>query len=472
MNTTRTEAEVYDAMRDIERRHGLFRLVIDGVSPWQLVKFEASVFAQGVNLARKPIGRSVLMFSVFRGVGKIFRRRRKVRYLCKSFDSAYRIPAGRHFQDIYFDVMIDAIKGGAKMSSCDAAGFEVNRNAALRPPELDDTFVIILSALFGRFFPRHKHHSVFEAIERIMAQEGVRISAQRVSRVYNAFHWRSVIYQQILRKMRPSVVLCADGGQFALMAAAKTLSIPYIEMQHGLTTKSHPNVLPGDIADDERQNLMMPDFFAVYGQHVVDALQGSLLEKEGRVAPVGSGVMDVARRSSARAYEGQTRPFVVTFTAQGIATRQVANVLADFLKKIDKPVLLQIKLHPAYDSDKAELTLAFQHDPRVLIFDGQQSVSTNDLIAASNLHASISSSCHYDALGLGTPTVVLALETHESVSDLMGTPGVYLAHSGEELVSIVSGEIKRVPEETSNHHFAYGFVDRMASLLDRATGVA
>lgn len=466
---SRTESEVFQWVREIERKYDLLTLTIDGISPWQLAKFEASVSAQGLNLARKPIPRNTLLASVWKGVTDFVRMPRNVRYLCKSFDSAYRVPDGALYRDIYFDDVLESLDGGAKISSCDAADFQEKRRRAAIPPIFDDTLVIVVSAVLAKVFPPRVRNTVFDEIARSLHQEGIELNAKRLAKIYNAFVWRAVLYRILLRRVKAEVVFCADGGQFALMHAARSLSIRFIELQHGVTTRAHPNVLPDDLSVRERASVLVPDAFAVYGQHVIDSLAGTLLGKEGRIFPVGAGFMDSARTSMAtRSVAIKDTPFTITFTAQGLASEAAADFLFRVLCQIERDIRLQIKIHPAYNSDRDLYFNKFDGDGRVVIIDGNSDVSTNELIANSDLHVSISSSCHYDSLGLGVPTAILALETYDSVSDLLGMSGVSLLRQPLDVVSIIEGRSRQaVPQEVSEYFFQKNFSENVRSLVNR-----
>lgn len=461
-----TEAEVSTYVRDFERRTGVFAERVNGTAVWQLIRFEVSVRIQGLGLERAPAGRRRLVGSLLRGFMQFFRLPRSS-YFCKTFDSAYRRESREGFEDIYFDDLKPVMPDMIKVSSCDAAGYEQRIAKASTPPVFDDTSVIALSAILGRVFPVVVSNPAFETISRAITSElGFEdYTPARVRRVYNVFWWRVMLYRLVLWRVRPKAVLCPDNGQFGLMKAAQHFGIPYIEMQHGVFTHVHPNALPPDLSEEEARGLLMPSSFAVYGKFSADVLHESWLYMNNRVHPVGAPFLERARAVRASQYKPGDIPRI-TLSTQGIARRALGNFIAEFLRLCDEQFELVIKLHPAYDHDQNFYEELFGSDPRVVIDSGASANSTHTFIARSDFHISISSTCHYDALGIGTPTGVLALETHESVADLLDVSGVCLIETPADLAELVRGRsFGVVPDETSRYFFEHDFPGRVEAVL-------
>ncbi len=397
---------------------------------------------------------------IVRGVGRS-------EYVCKTFDSALRVFDNGKYSDIYFDDILVRKLGGAKISSSDVAGYdEIVANAKL-PPVFDDTSIIALSALMGRLVPYCRRHDAFERIaETVQNELGLTcFNAARVRRVFNVFWWRVHLYRMLLRKMGAQLVCIADSGQFALLRAAAELSVPVIEIQHGVCTNIHPNVLPDDISNEARDGLILPHRFAVYGEHSKNALSGTLLEKEGRILTVGASYIDAARDLREKNWKSDG-PIVLTVTAQGVATEDLGSLLEEFLARYRADIVLNIKLHPAYDGDEAYFRAKFGGNQRVRIFTGKSEIGTHRLIALSHMHLSISSTCHYDALGIGTPTCILALETHESVLDIQTHDGVVVVHTADELARlVVRRSFPTVPTQVRDHFFQRDYVGNIARMI-------
>jgi hypothetical protein len=104
-----------------------------------------------------------------------------------------------------------------------------------------------------------------------------------------------------------------------------------------------------------------------------------------------------------------------------------------------------------------------------------ESPSTFELLRDADLHLSISSTCHYDALGLGVPTVILPFRTHEVVGNLVEAGHAERADSPADLLRIVlGGRGRRVPPEVGGYYYEPGSLENMGRELDaiRARGAA
>ncbi|PCI02494.1 MAG: hypothetical protein COB78_13335 [Hyphomicrobiales bacterium] len=466
-----TEAEVSIFIRSFERRTGVFTERVKDVSIWQLIRFEISNRLQGLKLEREHVGRLRLIMSLLRGPLQ-FLRLPHATYFCKTFDTAYRRQTQEGFEDIYFDDLKSVMPGMVKISSCDAVGYHEKVGKAVMRPIFDDTSVLALSAILGRIFPLVRRDPVFTKISDVIVNElkFKDYTPARIRRVYNVFRWRVMLYKLLLWRVRPQAVLCPDNGQFGLMRAAQLTGVPYIEMQHGVFTHAHPNVLPQDLSDDEVVGLLMPDSLAAYGQFSAEALRESRLYMTNRVDPVGAPFLERARAVRKNEYL-PTSKIRITLSTQGIARNELSDFIKKFLEIYKGELELVIKLHPAYDHDISFYEKNLGADSRVVIDAGDSTNSTHTFIARSDLHLSISSTCHYDALGIGTPTGILALETHESVIELLDIQGVCLIETPEGLARIVNERaFGVVTDKVSRYFFENNFPNKVEAVLTRLCG--
>lgn len=468
MSVMRTEAEVSSEVRAFERKTGILALAVHGTSVWQLLRFEVSLRHQGLELRRQALPRSRLVRSIVIGASQ-FLFQKRCRVLCKTFDSAHRVITAKGIRDIYFDDLVEALPQSVKMSSCDSDAYEERLSHAEIPPVFDDTSIIVVSAMLGRLFPVSGHAQIWNEISRAIVTEWgfADYTPERVRRLYSVFRWRSVLYRLFLWRCGAKVVICPDAGQFALLHAARLRNVPYIELQHGVYTRVHPNSLPADLSPAERVAVMLPDSLAVYGAFSAEALRGSALERFGRIDLIGAAFISKARALRAQRLKNEEPPTLL-LTTQGVAREALVNFIAEFLTVCNVSFRLVIKLHPAYDSDRELYAIRIGNDPRVMIESKTSPIGTQDLIARADLHLSISSACHFDALGIGTPTGILALETHQSVQDLLEERGVVLIETPQDLAHIVAERsFPSVPDETSDRFFIRDFARNIEDLISR-----
>lgn len=465
---TKSEAEVASILGEFERRRNVFGLTVDGISVWRLLRFEVSFAMQNLGLARRAIPRRTIIASVVRATYQFMKAKRGYRYVGASLVSALRRRDERGWNDIYFDYLIDEIEGGAKMAYVDTDGFQDNVRQARRQPVFEDTSVFALSALLGRIFRTSKGDATFRRLSELMASDLglVEFTPERIRRKYDVVRWRARLYRQVLKRLRPRCILVPNSGQFALFMASRDLGIPFVEMQHGIFSQDHPDSLPADALDCDHKSLLIPDLLTVYGSYWADRLSNTALGKLGRIRAVGAPLIEPGRALRRSKFSADPATPVLTLTSQGIGVEHVANFLSAFLKLHSGPLKLNIRLHPGYEADAGAYGVCAAGDDRVSLWPGNSKPDTYEMIAMSDLHISVSSACHFEALGMGTPTGILALPSHELVLDLARSGDALLIDSPEALAAIVKGRSwGTVTQAASDFYFRDGHIRNMREVL-------
>lgn len=458
-----TVDQAKDAVEAFERRHRVFADLCQGVSLWRLVRFEVMTELTRGTLYRRPPERAALLAGSLQGARTFLLPPRHAAYVCKTYASALRREEGGRWLDIHFDDLLRAVPGGVKMCSYDAGGYREQLRRALIAPRIDETGILVASAILGRIPPPMADRLLCGRLsERIRTELGLAsFTPARLQRKASTFRWRRRLFRGILRRVRPHAILVPNTGQFALLAAAQDLGIRFIELQHGLFGADHPDALP-DFALDmaEPRALLLPDRVALYSPYWQARLAGTAVATLGRLAIAGRpGTAPVA------AGPGDDGPVLVT--AQGIEGERLAALLAGALRAVPDGVRLIVKLHPTYGEDRETFERHLtEFADRVTILDGTGKPATEALLAACSVHVSISSACHYDALMIGRPTIVIALPSHESVLDLVARGDAYRAATGEELAGLLRSRPWRAGAAGIGRDFrSPDFVESMRSLV-------
>ena len=165
----------------------------------------------------------------------------------------------------------------------------------------------------------------------------------------------------------------------------------------------------------------------------------------------------------------ERRPVHLLFTTQGFEKEAMIRIIQRFIAQCQKTGLqyrITIKMHPSYDRDKQIYAEPFGSDPHVQVLMGEESPNTMQLLSGADYHVSIHSACHYDAIGIGVPTVVLKLKDHDLVENLYKNEVAVLAGSGEELFSIIENNIKgRLTEKEIEYYCTQGISKNIEMLL-------
>lgn len=212
---------------------------------------------------------------------------------------------------------------------------------------------------------------------------------------------------------------------------------------------------------------MLPELLTVYGAYWMKLLEHSALGRLGRIRPIGAPMIEASRGLRERRFVADPAKPVLTLTSQGIAAERLADFVADFLKLCSCRFELNIRLHPGYEADASHYGARFSGDPRVVLWQGNSKPDTFEMIAMSDLHLSISSACHFEALGIGTPTAIITLPSHELVRDLAECGDALLIQSPQALADLVaSGGWGAVPAQTSDYYFHSNHVASLRAVLE------
>ena len=262
-------------------------------------------------------------------------------------------------------------------------------------------------------------------------------------------------YRLLLRRLQPKAVFLIDSADFGVTAAARELSIPVIELQHGFTSRFHPANSWERSAVPFKKHMALPNAIFTYGEHWRDELAANgFWDKELKV--VGSSRIDEHRLKQSERSDAEC---TILVTTQGLDSEKLACFLADFVRAATGrlPFRLVIKLHPFYDRDPAPYFAQLSGCAEVTILSGGEGPSTFDLLRRAHLHASIYSTCHYEALALGVPTVVLPFTGEENVADLVRAGHALKVASPEMFAEYASRwKTRRLPGGVSARYFRSG----------------
>jgi hypothetical protein len=459
----RTEAETSERLRELEAKYDLFRYTVDGYSAWRLLRFGGvAVSLQALPFQKQVVSSEWRRFGklVFPGILDLpaFLFPKRARYVVKTFSSALSEKENGYWKDVYFDDLLKELGNCFKIEVQNNPLFIDRRKTALIPITISGSTIVLLSAIFTKVL---RHAGISQVASRIAADLQDEpdlhfLNAHIIADRLYYFYWSKRMYKWLLMRIRPEFVFVADTAEYAIWSAAKELGIKTVEFQHGIFSSNHPDALPG-LALPYKSALIVPDKIFLYGdfwkrEHEANGFYGQEL------CVVGNIRIDQYRKIRA-AYRGKNRDDAtccIVLTTQGFAVKQLISFVSQFIDLAEGQLnyKLYIKLHPIYDRDRSIYDTVFASNDRVKVISGTDKPSTFDLLTRADLHLSISSACHYDALGLGVPTIVLALPNHEIVLNLVETGHAKLAHNPQDLFDIaMKWPDYSVPYDISSYYF-------------------
>jgi hypothetical protein len=375
------------------------------------------------------------------------------------------------YKDVIFDDVLRYLYGYFKIEKINNKYYRERSQTALYPSNMTTSSILLLANILSRYTWSPGIDSItreiFSSLQKSIPNLNFRPSYIR--RILTKYYWSKRIYGNLIAIIKPQLILLQVAyTNHALVAAAREVGIPVIEFQHGVIDRHHPGYSWTAYASRYKNQMIIPDRIFVYGDYWQKELSDNGFW-DNELRSVGSLRIDQYRnRSIIIDHEkilAHNKAKKIIVTTQALDVERLISFIVEFLKIITTPVELFIKLHPR-EYNRQPYEEAFSNYSNVHIISGHEPPSTFELISMADYHVSIHSTCHYEALGLGKPTIILPLKDHERVLRLCElAPGyAVVAHSPTEMVRIVSQE-PSVPRDISSYLFRDNAVMNMLDEL-------
>lgn len=464
-----TDAQAIARLKEVESHHGLYSIRIGRWSVWPLLKMTVMLKMTRLQLSSYRASPSLAARATmaFRDIGSIARVR-AAEVLIKTFTSTLVDRQDGKYKDYIFDDLTPALRSFHKIDAVVASADFARRANALVPAVGTTAGPELVGALGARLRPGAEDRSAGETISRVLRRDlGLEECTPEWATFRVAhFNWSRTAYREMFRRLCTRVLVVADPGEHAAVAAARELNLSTVEFQHGLLNADHPGYEYSQVEERDVAAIPMADRFFMFGEYWRRTLS-PMQFWAGRLRVAGSLRLDSQRRNRPARRDAATRTIV--FTTQGIETSAVIAFLRRGWDAIPggADFRLIIKLHPIWDADPSPFAAAFAGDSRVAIISGSDEPNTLSLLANADLHLSISSTCHYEACALGVPTVVLPFTTKENMASMVAAGHAIEVQSVEELVAALNPVVPiRAHPEASSFYFEPDAVGNMKRLLD------
>lgn len=442
-----------------ETNHKLLEYKLDGWSIWPLFRFHVILSLLDLDFVSKDrLTPLELLTTTLQDMAR-FRKLRQARYLVRTPISYLTEPVGDRYRDHFMDDLLLDIGSHFKLEILNNRLFLPRRSLAHMPGDLSLSFVntasyLLATAGFGPGYAVDIARQLSQYLQEEL--QLVDFSFSKILRRLWVFYWQRRLYASLLRQIRPQYILSVGSGGWELVAAAREQGICYIDFQHGFVDgETHPTYSWSKAALPYKAHMPVPDYFFLYGEHwrrllAANGFWGDTLQV------VGSLRMDRYRTLKANYADDDDRPCTIVWTSNGVYVAEALAFVAEFLRLAQGVEFrFYIKLHPAYETSKDIYERLIGHDERIHILLGHEPPSTFDLLVQADLHISIASTCHYEALALGVPTAILPFPLSEKVMHLYQAGHAFYTRTPQELAELVRNCRKHnVPEEISDYYFA------------------
>ena len=453
-----TEQEASLQLDRIEKDHQLYRYSVDGWSVWYALRSLVFRSLQDLPLSNPN------PFLEWRWKDKLSVSFQEIPTILKppECETAVFSPSsfrsekvGDCYKDVFFDDILPELEPFYKIEILNNKSFyEKNSRRALIPSNQTNATFNLLVGLFSRLFQTSEIRQFAAFFSKFIQREiELNFSENYLAKLISQTYWHKKVYAGFFRRLQPKRILIHNPGQISIIAAAQAQGIPCIEFQHGTFSRYHPFSLTQS-AVPYREVIPTPHKILVFGEYwKQEVAANGYFTSEPR--PVGSMRIDEFRKKKINQQRSDPHVTRLLFTSQGIDLDRVIPYLQEVLAISGSlPITLDIKLHPLYDKSKKPFEEAFGEDQRVRIISGAEAPSTMDLMIQSDFNLSIYSTCHYDALGLGLPTIILPFTGHEVVLHLYHSGHACFVHSPREILDIITNpDNKSVPPAVSEFYF-------------------
>ena len=455
---------IVDELQRIEEKYKLLEYKVSGWSIWPILRHSLglSISNYPINPAKRKRNLDLVKYAVKDFFSILFLK--KSRYLVKTYTSARGEKVGDYYKDIYFDDLLYEIKDFYKIEAINNYRLLNRSKKALIKSNMTNSFIEIVSGLFSylKIGPKEINNISCD-LARIINQE-FRIdgfSPERICRRLLHFYWGKNFYTYIIKRINPDYVLVADPGEFYVFAAAKERKIPVIELQHGMFDRYHFTYSWHKNAQKYKSHMPIPEKIFVYGEHSKKELEHLGFWKDESVI-TGNLRIDQYRKQKTKISKNNI--CTLTFASQGIDRERVINLLDEFLKLTANSVeiILNIKLHPVYESNIDTYFKSLGHYKNVNILPATSLQSTFELICKSHFHMSISSTTHYEAIALNVPTIILPFATSELVESLSERGHATRIQNANDLYNIVANpDTYQLSQDIGEYYFKSNAVENM-----------
>lgn len=432
------EAIATQRLQQYEEEHDLLQYRLDGWCVWPIIRFGVARAIQNVPLdkTRPYFNKKKLCAIVLEDLWGIMKLHH-ADYVVKTLSSARADIKDGLFEDVHFDQFLKTSSSFIKIESINNPLLFPRRREAVIQTNFTTTLPSILASRLAKIDCRESIQSLAQSIsgeiENILGVN--KFSPDVIAESLYNFYWLKKVYNYIFKRINPKYLLTANPGEYPLIAAAKEINVKVIELQHGFLSRYYPAYSWATYAKPFKSNMPIPDLIFLYGEYWLEEMKSNGFWNE-ELRAVGSVRLDQFVTKEQKIKDDTC---TILLTTQGTDTSRLILFIADFLQlaKGKLKLNLYIKLHPNYDTSIDLYEAKFSSDKRVHIVSSTSPLTTFELMKMANLHCSIFSTCHYEALGLGIPTIVLPLAGYETVSDLFRGGFAYLAHSPRDMVEHV-----------------------------------
>lgn len=243
------------------------------------------------------------------------------------------------------------------------------------------------------------------------------------------FYLDAKLWNKLLKRHKiKKVFLTQNGIQKGIFYAAKKLSIPVYEFQHGIISKGHPAYSYPKINGIEK-SIYIPYKFLTLSDYWCKTFYCPIINQS------------IGNNYFSKPVEKINNPSRILVISANIFGKELAKILKDGIYAgIIKPSDLIFKLHPNQYFEKEYYNDFF--DGKVTVITNEKSV--NELLSEAKFMITVCSTAAYEALQANTRVLVYKISMYREMELLFNDENLFLFSNTEELKQ---GLQSALPEE-------------------------
>jgi len=430
-----------DDFEALEIQHDLYSLEYDGINPWELVRFDVvqelrQQLTGGSNAHDRPEGLSAYVRSL-KLVGKNVVQRNPLVSDPHEF-LFFGHPRRKRLNDgFWWDLYCDPIHDGADLDylHLEYSDFLTHSTPAKTEQLRYMDLVDLPSVLAGKIgFPSIEFPIATETRLRnfeaaIHDKYGVDIAmCERVSEKLRERRIALPLYKRIIQRVDPKVVILVVSygrGIKTIIEACRNLSIPVVELQHGVIYPGHPGYnYPKDVSVD-----LFPDYLFTFGEFWNG--QAAYPIDSDKLVAVGYPYLE--QRIGGLSSQLQNKQIV--FLSQGTIGVELSKFAVKVHESPDIEHEVIYKLHPG-EYDRWRNSYPWLTDSGLTVVDSSDP-PLYDLFAQSTVQVGVGSTAVYEGLAFNLKTFVYDCSGYEVLSSLVSDGTATLVSAPGELADTI-----------------------------------
>ncbi len=383
------------SLTEIEKDYNVATVVTAGEKIWPILRWRYA-YALDFKSRASPRRKSTfeLIHDVFYGFGNWFGGA-DVLFFSDSEQSTRRLINGE-----YYDRLVDPIIDLLNSKRCLLIEIPSPKHRPLdvtHTKRITSYTVLEVSTRILTMFEKPVKLENGEILKEIQKKYGLKIDDEKE---ISLFLTRKNIYKFLYQKLRPKYVFFVEYYRdVARVKAAKELSIPTIEIQHGSIGTEHPAYNSSLTIDGD----YYPDQLLAYGESEKKHPNETFFYKPDQIHPIGNFIIDHINRSykTDEKLEHEIRRYTktVAITLQKTLTEKTMQFIIESAKLDPQILYLVVPRGQFTHEEHLPENLRIVTDP-----------SFYELMKYVDIHVTVFSSCALEAPSLGVRNILINID--------------------------------------------------------------